>query len=139
MNKVMLIGNVGKEPEMTYLPSGSPVTKFSLAVNRRWNDKSSGEQKEETIWFSIVAWDRLAESCVQLVHKGTKLFVEGRLSLPRAYMDKNNQPQAAVDVIITNMELLTPKGGEAGAMASGVAPSSKEDDPGVIGGTDFPF
>src|SRR5579875_971767 len=123
MNKIMLIGNVGREPEMTYTPSGSPVTKFSLATNRRWKDKTTGEMKEETTWFNIVAWERLAETCSNYVHKGSKIFVEGRLVI-REYTDKDNVQRRAVDVVITDMELLDSKGsgpsaGGAGASAAG--------------------
>ena len=136
MNKVMLIGNVGRDAELTYTPTGSAVAKFSMAVNRQWTDKTSGEKKEETIWFTITAWERLAETASQYIRKGTKLFVEGRLAPPRAYMDKNNQPQAQVEVIATNFELLTPKGGDGSTTGGGNAPAPSNDE---LGGQDFPF
>ena len=123
MNKIMLIGNVGREPEMTYTPSGSPVTKFSLATNRRWKDKTTGEMKEETTWFNIVAWERLAETCSNYVHKGSKIFVEGRLVI-REYTDKDNVQRRAVDVVITDMELLDSKG--SGPSAGGAGASAAE-------------
>jgi single-strand DNA-binding protein len=133
MNKVMLIGNVGREPEMTYTPSGSAVTKFSLAVSRRWKDKSSGDQKEETTWFNIVAWERLAETCSNYVHKGSKIFVEGRF-VSRDYTDKDGNKRTAFDVVITEMELLDSKGSRPADQSGGVAPSTGE-----VGGEDFPF
>ncbi len=132
MNKIMLIGNVGREPEMTYTPSGSPVTKFSLATNRRWKDKTTGEMKEETTWFNIVAWERLAETCSNYVHKGSKIFVEGRLVI-REYTDKDNVQRRAVDVVITDMELLDSKG--SGPSAGGAGASAA----GEVSGEDFPF
>lgn len=136
MNKVMLIGNAGKEPEMTYTPSGSAVTKFSLAVSRRWNDKQSGERKEETTWFNLVAWDRLAETCSQYVHKGSKIFVEGRF-VSREYTDKDGVQRRVFDVVLTEMELLDPKGAGQGGQNSGAAPANVG--AGEIGGEDFPF
>lgn len=108
MNKIMLIGNLGKDPEMSYTASGTAVTKFSLAVNR--NVKSpTGERQTETEWFNIVAWNQLAETCNTYLRKGNKAFVEGRLSL-RKYTDKSGVERTAIEVIINEMEMLTPKG-----------------------------
>ncbi len=130
MNKVMLIGNVGKEPEMSYTPSGSAVTKFSLAVSRRWKDKNSGEKKEETTWFNIVAWDRLAETCSNYVHKGHKLYVEGRFT-SRTYTEKDTGIERRVfDVIMLEMELIEPK---ASSQSTGNAPGEISDE------GEFPF
>ncbi len=137
MNKVMLIGNVGKDPELTYTPSGSAVAKFTLAVNRRWNDKASGERKEETTWFNLVAWDRLAETCSQYIHKGSKIFVEGRF-VSREYTDKEGVKRTVFDVVLSDMEMLDTKG--AGGSASGAAAASSAAASGeVSGGEDFPF
>ncbi|PJB47335.1 MAG: single-stranded DNA-binding protein, partial [Chloroflexi bacterium CG_4_9_14_3_um_filter_45_9] len=74
LNKVMLIGNVGNDPEMRYTPGGNPVTSFSVATNRRYTD-SNGETKEETEWFRVIAWRKLAESCNQFVTKGKRVYV----------------------------------------------------------------
>ena len=78
LNKVMLIGNVGNDPEMRYTPGGNPVTSFSVATNRRYTD-SNGETKEETEWFRVIAWRKLAEQCNQFLAKGRRVYVEGRL------------------------------------------------------------
>ena len=78
LNKVMLIGNVGKDPEMRYTANGSAVTSFSLAVNRNFQG-SDGERREETDWFDIVTWNKLAEICSQFLQKGRQAYVEGRL------------------------------------------------------------
>lgn len=78
LNKIMVIGNVGTDPDMRYTPSGSAVTSFRLATNRRYT-MSSGEQREETEWFTITAWNRLAEQCNQYVTKGMRIYAEGRL------------------------------------------------------------
>jgi single-strand DNA-binding protein len=102
----MLIGNLGKDPDMSYTTSGTAVTKFSLAVNRV--TKVGGERKEETEWFNIVAWNQLAETCNNYLKKGQKVFVEGRVQ-QRKYTDKNGVERNTMDVIINDMEMLTPK------------------------------
>ena len=79
LNKMIVIGNVGSDPEMRYTPNGSAVTNFSVAANRRYTT-AEGEQREETEWFRVAAWNRLAETCNQYVTKGMKIYVEGRLS-----------------------------------------------------------
>ena len=78
MNKVLVIGNVGNDPEMRYTPNGNPVTSFSVATNRRYTT-ADGEQHEETEWFRVSAWNKLGETCNQYVTKGMKVYVEGRL------------------------------------------------------------
>ena len=78
MNKMLVIGNVGTDPEMRYTPNGNPVTSFRVATSRRYTT-AEGEQREETEWFRISAWNRLAETCNQYVTKGMKVYVEGRL------------------------------------------------------------
>src|SRR6266446_1044974 len=108
LNKIMLIGNLGRDPEMNYTPSGVAVTKFSLAVNRV-TKSSTGEKQEETEWFNIVAWRQLAETCNTYLHKGSKVYIEGRLT-QRKYTDKNGVERTSVDVIASEMEMLTPKG-----------------------------
>jgi len=107
MNKIMLIGNLGRDPEMNYTPSGTAVTKFSLAVNRI-SKSPSGERQTETDWFNIVAWNQLAETCSKYLQKGHKVYVEGRLS-QRKYTDRNNVERTALEVVINEMEMLTPK------------------------------
>lgn len=78
LNKVILIGNIGNEPEMRFTPNGNPVTSFSMAVSRNYNTKD-GERKQETEWFTVVAWNRLAENCNQFLSRGRRAYVEGRL------------------------------------------------------------
>ena len=82
LNKVMLIGNLGRDPEMRYTPSGRPVTSFSLATNRSWQS-ADGERHEETEWFNIVAWGSLAEICQQHLSRSQQVYVEGRLQTRR--------------------------------------------------------
>ncbi len=113
MNKIMLIGNLGKDPEMNVTADGTPFTRFSLAVNRR-TKSSSGERHEETEWFNIVAWRQLAEICNTYLHKGSKVFIEGRL-VQRKYNDKNGVERSIVEVVASDMEMLTPKGTQGGS------------------------
>ena len=79
VNRIILIGNLGRDPEMSYTQKGMVLTKFTVAVNRVQRNKESGEVQKETDWFSIVAWDRLAETCNTYLHKGSKVFIEGRM------------------------------------------------------------
>ena len=109
LNKIMLIGNLGRDPELSYTQSGKAVAKFSLAVSRRRRDPESGEQREETQWFNIVAWERLAETCNNYLQKGSKVYIEGRMT-SRKYTDKDGIERTVWDVIASEMEMLTPKG-----------------------------
>lgn len=127
LNKIMLIGNLGKDPEMNYTPSGTAVTKFSLAVSRT-RKASSGEKREETEWFNIVVWDKLAETCNQYLHKGSKVYIEGRVS-QRKYTDKNGIDRYTFEVIASDMEMLTPKSAQGGSSDSFLAGGSDDSDP----------
>ncbi|HEX8733180.1 MAG: single-stranded DNA-binding protein [Chloroflexota bacterium] len=118
MNKIFIIGNLGRDPELNYTPSGTAVTKFSVADSRRWRDKQSGEQREETTWFNVVAWNQLAETCNQYLHKGSKVFIEGRMS-SRKYTDKDGNERTAWDVTANDMQMLDPKGQSSSSGAGG--------------------
>jgi single-strand DNA-binding protein len=107
LNKILLIGNLGKDPELNVTAEGTPVTKFSLAVNRSYKT-NSGEKKEETEWFNIVAWRQLAEICERYLHKGSKVYIEGRLT-QRKYTDREGVQRTAVEVIASDMQMLSPK------------------------------
>jgi single-strand DNA-binding protein len=118
MNKIMLIGNLGRDPEMNYTPDGTAVVKFSIAVNRV-TKSASGERKEETDWFNIVAWGQLAETCSTYLKKGHKVFIEGRLNI-RKYTDKNGIERTAIEVVASNLEMLTPKDRQGGTSSSDI-------------------
>jgi len=135
MNKIMLIGHLGKDPEMNYTPNGMAVTKFSLAVNR-YKKSSTGERQEETDWFNIVAMDKRAEICNQYLHKGSKVYIEGRLQ-QRKYTDKNGIDRWMVEVIVNDMEMLTPKSAQSSSTDSFLAGNGDEDPLGDLG--DHPF
>ena len=104
LNKVMVIGHLGKDPEMRYTPSGRPVTTFSVAVSRSWNT-ADGERRTETEWFNIVAWGNLAEICKQYLHKGQQVYIEGRLQT-RRWEDNEGQKRTSVEVVANEMMML---------------------------------
>ena len=104
LNKVMVIGHLGKDPEMRYTPSGRPVTTYSVAVSRSWNT-ADGERRSETEWFNIVAWGNLAEICKQYLHKGQQVYIEGRLQT-RHWEDKEGQKHTSVEVVANEMMML---------------------------------
>jgi single-strand DNA-binding protein len=135
MNKIMLIGNLGRDPEMTYTPSGVAVTRFTLAVNRV-SRNPSGERQEETEWFNIVAWRQLAETCTTYLKKGQKVFIEGRLQT-RRYTSRDGQERTAVEVIANEMEMLTPKNQQPSSSGSDNFLSEPDDGLGDL--DDHPF
>lgn len=135
MNKIMLIGNLGKDPDMSYTTNGTAVTKFTLAVNRRMKSQS-GERQEETEWFNIVAWNQLAETCNTYLKRGSKVFVEGRLQSRKYTNPKDNIERTYYDVIISDMEMLTPKSQMEGA-SGGDFRRAADDDLGDL--DDHPF
>jgi single-strand DNA-binding protein len=127
LNKIMLIGNLGRDPELNVTAEGTPVTKFSLAVSRNYTTKS-GERKEETEWFNIVAWEKLAETCERYLHKGSKVYIEGRLT-QRKYTDREGVQRTSVDVIASSMEMLTPKSTSSGSESFSAVGVGDSNDP----------
>ena len=105
LNKVMIIGHLGRDPEMRYTPSGKPVTTFTVAVSRSWNS-GDGERHTETEWFNIVAWGNLAETCKQYLTKGQLVYIEGRLQT-RKWEDKEGQKHSSVEVVANEMTMLS--------------------------------
>jgi len=104
LNKVMLIGNVGSDPEMRFTPSGSPVTSFRIATNRVYNTPD-GARKQETDWFTVVAWNKLAEQCNQFLGKGKLVYVEGRLR-NRSWDGTDGQKHFRTEVIASRVTFL---------------------------------
>ncbi len=104
LNKVMIIGHLGREPEMRYTPSGRPVTTFSVATSRSWNT-SDGERRTHTEWFNVVAWGSLAEICNQYLNKGQQVYIEGRLQT-RRWDDDNGNRRSIVEVVAKEMIML---------------------------------
>jgi single-strand DNA-binding protein len=104
LNKVMVIGNVGRNPEMRYLQNGSPVTTFSVAAGRTWTTPE-GERREETEWFNVVVWNKLAETMNQYVTKGRKVYVEGRLQT-RSWDGQDGQKHYRTEVVAQTVTIL---------------------------------
>lgn len=104
LNKVMIIGHLGRDPEMRYTPSGRPVTNFSVATSRSWNT-SDGERRTETEWFNVVAWGSLAEICNQYLLKGQQVYVEGRLQ-SRSWEDNDGKRHTSVEIVANEMIML---------------------------------
>ena len=128
--KAMIIGNLGRDPEMRYTPSGKPVTSFSVAVNRVYNT-AEGERREETEWFRVSAWGKLGETCSQYLRKGSKVYVEGRLRT-RTWDSQDGQKRTDVEITATDLQMLdTRQRGEPGDIAS--------DDPGPVAEDQIPF
>jgi single-strand DNA-binding protein len=117
LNKVMVIGNVGRDPEMRYVPSGKAVTSFSVASSRVWTN-SVGERCEETEWFNVVAWGNLAEICKQHLRKGQQVYVEGRLQT-RCWEDHEGRKRFRTEVVANEMVVLGRRGGPSEAVRTG--------------------
>ncbi|MDE3074660.1 MAG: single-stranded DNA-binding protein [Chloroflexota bacterium] len=116
LNRCMIIGNVGRDPEMRYTPNGNAVTTFSVAVSRVWSPREGGEQREETDWFRVTAWSKLAETCNQYLTKGQRVYIEGRVSAS-AWTGQDGQARASLELTANDMIMLSPKGEMAAAGA----------------------
>jgi len=134
LNKVMVIGHLGKDPEMRYTPSGRPVTTFTVAVSRSWNT-ADGERRTETEWFNIVAWGNLAEICKQYLYKGQQVYIEGRLQT-RRWEDKEGQKHTSVEVVANEMMMLGDRRDNNKAQESGQEDESPEP---IADEDEFPF
>jgi single-strand DNA-binding protein len=127
LNKVMIIGRLGRDPEMRYTPSGRPVTTYSVVTTRTWNS-SNGERHTETEWFNVVAWGSLAEICKQYLSKGQQVYIEGRLQT-RSWEDNNGNKHNSTEIVANEMIIL-------GDRRDG---SLEEDESETITNEDFPF
>ena len=105
MNKVMLIGNLGADPQIKYIPDGTPVARFSIATNSRWTDRESGEKKSKTEWHRIIAWRGLAELCAEYLKKGSKVFVCGKMQT-RSWV-KDGITRYITEINISEIEFLS--------------------------------
>ena len=118
VNKVILIGNLGKDPDVRYMPSGKAVANVSIATSDSWKDRNTGEKQERTEWHNVVFYSPLAEIVGQYLRKGSSVFVEGRLQT-RKWQDKNGQDRYTTEIIANEMKML-------GGRASGSAPFPAE-------------
>ena len=132
LNKVMIIGHVGRDPEMRYTPSGRPVTSFSVATSRNWTS-AEGDRREETEWFNVVAWGNLAEICKAHLNKGQQVYVEGRLQT-RGWEDEQSKKHYRTELVASEMIVLGERRNNIGAPAA-PATSEVSDE----GSEDIPF
>jgi single-strand DNA-binding protein len=126
VNKVILVGNLGKDPEVRYMPSGSAICNITIATSRQWKDKTSGERQEETEWHRVALFDRLAEIAGEYLKKGRPVYIEGRLKT-RKYTDKDGVEKYTTEIIAAEMQLLGGREGGGGG-----------DDMGGSGGSERP-
>ena len=110
VNKVILIGNLGNDPDMRYMPNGEPVANISIATSETWNDKNTGEKREKTEWHRVVAYRRTAEVIGQYTRKGSKLYVEGRLQT-RKWTDQSGQQRYTTEIVADNIQMLDSRSG----------------------------
>lgn len=142
LNKVLLIGNLGKDPELRYTPGGVPVASFSIATNESWKDQD-GNLQERTEWHNIVAWRKLAEICGEYLKKGKKIYIEGRIQT-RSYDDKNTGAKRYITEIVADNMIMLDGGmgmrGESGGNSSSTPAASPESsEPGKSTDDDLPF
>jgi single-strand DNA-binding protein len=125
VNKVIIVGNLGKDPETRYMPSGSAVTNLRIATTEAWKDKQSGEQQERTEWHAVAMFGRLAEIAAEYLRKGSQVYIEGKLRT-RKWQDKEGKDRYTTEIVADEMQMLGSKGGGgasagAGAMGAGAA------------------
>jgi single-strand DNA-binding protein len=125
VNKVILIGNLGRDPEVRYAPSGSAICNVTLATSRQWKDKTSGERQEETEWHRVVFYDRLAEIAGEYLKKGRPVYVEGRLKT-RKWTDKDGVEKYTTEIVADQMQLLGSREGMGGGEEGGGGGYSRE-------------
>jgi len=129
INKVIIVGNLGADPETRYMPSGSAVTNLSVATSEQWKDKQSGEQKERTEWHKVAMFNRLAEIAAEYLRKGSQVYIEGKLRT-RKWQDRDGKDRWTTEIIADEMQMLGGRGGGGSApMSSGPGPSSAPPQP----------
>ncbi|NOY79040.1 MAG: single-stranded DNA-binding protein [Calditrichaeota bacterium] len=134
VNKVILIGNLGKDPELRYTPNGTAVASFSIATNERWKDKE-GNFQDHTEWHRIVAWRKLAETVGEYLKKGSQVYIEGRLRT-RTWEDQNGNKRTTTEIVADSLQML---GRREGVSSSDVAASPTASDDEMAASDDLPF
>jgi single-strand DNA-binding protein len=122
INKVILVGNLGADPETRYMPSGGAVTNLSIATSESWKDKQTGEQKERTEWHKVAMFNRLAEIAAEYLRKGSQVYIEGKLRT-RKWQDKDGNDRYTTEIIADEMQMLGGRGG-GGGMGGGMGSGS---------------
>jgi len=122
VNKVILIGNLGKDPDVRYMPNGNAVANVTIATSESWKDKNTGEMQERTEWHRVVFFRRLAEVVGEYVKKGSKIYVEGRLQT-RKWQDQGGQDRYTTEIVADQMQMLDSRGGGGGSYGGGTQAS----------------
>ena len=135
VNKVILVGNLGRDPEIRSTASGTTQATFSVATSERWDDKDSGEKREKTEWHKVVAWRRLAEICGHYLKKGSQVYIEGKLQT-RKWTDQDNNERYTTEIIAQNLQILSSSGQQGGGQNF---PDSLPEEPSDIPADDIPF
>jgi len=128
INKVIIVGNLGGDPETRYMPSGSAVTNLTVATNESWKDKQTGEQKERTEWHKVAMFNRLAEVAAEYLRKGSQVYIEGKLRT-RKWQDKEGKDRWTTEVVADEMQML---GGRGGGGGGGGGSASMNQDSGPV-------
>jgi len=123
VNKVIIVGNLGRDPETRYMPSGDAITNIAVATTDKWKDKASGEQKEATEWHRISFFGKLAEIAGQYLKKGSQVYIEGKLKT-RKYTDKDGVEKYSTEIVADTMQMLGSRQGMGGSDDGGYAPSA---------------
>lgn len=137
INKVILIGRVGRDPEIKTLSSGATIATFSLATSEKWTDKETGEKNEKTEWHRCTAWRKLAEIISQYVAKGSLIYVEGKLQT-RSW-EKDGEKRYATEILVNNMQMLDSKREGSGDRDAGHKEPPQRQEPGIDDDGDIPF
>jgi single-strand DNA-binding protein len=138
LNKVMVLGNLGRDPELRHTPSGRAVCTLNVATTETWNDQQSGERQERTEWHRIVVWGRQAENCAQYLKKGRQVFVEGKLQT-RKWQDKEGQDRWSTEIQADRVQFIGGGGGGAGGGPAAFEGEAEIGPPPASDGDDIPF
>ena len=150
VNKVILVGNLGKDPDIKYTASGQAIANITLATSESWNDKQTGEKQEKTEWHRVVFFRRLAEIAGEYLRKGSQVYIEGKLQT-RKWQDQSGQDRYTTEVVANEMQMLGGRGGESGGGPQGSsggfrnkpaaqnAPAQPAPDAGGFDDDDIPF
>ena len=123
INKVIVVGNLGQDPDTRYMPSGSAVTNITVATNESWKDKQTGEQKDRTEWHKVAMFGRLAEIAAEYLRKGSQVYIEGKLRT-RKWQDKQGNDRYTTEIVADEMQMLGGRGGAGAPMSDQGPPPS---------------
>ena len=136
INKVILIGNLGKDPETRYMPSGGAVTNVTVATSESWKDKKTGQQQERTEWHRVIFFNKLAEIVGEYLKKGSKVYVEGSLRT-RKWQGQDGQDRYTTEIVAREMQMLDSRGAGSGEPAQSAPGPTSQPEPAPMGGEDF--